>query len=171
MSHQPITVHNLGQRPDAPGIYIGREWAGRRASEWANQFRPASNGDMDRQKAVWSYLVDLMDKPLRLRIHELRGQDLLCWCAPKLCHGHALAFVLANQHFHEAPCRWCGEPLVSRMNFWSQGGWSMLYEQGICRKPGCGYYGFAHRARGFTIDNLLAIAEAQDQDPNQLSLL
>jgi hypothetical protein len=29
------------------------------------------------------------------QVHELRGLDLVCWCAPKACHGDVL-LKLAN---------------------------------------------------------------------------
>ena len=30
-------------------------------------------------------------------LHELRGKDLVCWCAPSACHGDVL-LELANAH-------------------------------------------------------------------------
>jgi hypothetical protein len=152
MPEAPQLVCNLGKDPKVEGAYIGREWAGRKASEWANPHRVGHDTPANRRRAVWAYFLDLMNNPVRLRIHELRGKPLLCWCAPGLCHGHALAWILAHQEFHGKPCPRCGQALQSRMNFHEERGWNLLYEQGPC--PSCSFYCFRHAARGFTIDTI-----------------
>lgn len=156
MERQPIVL-NLSEAKEAPGIYIGRKFAGRPASEWANPFRVGDDTPENRRNAVWLYFRMIMDNPLRMRIHELRGQPLLCWCAPKLCHGHALAFILAHQEFHATPCPRCNAPLASRMNWHAEKTWNLLYEQGPC--PECAYYRFRHARRDLTIADIEAFAD------------
>lgn len=79
---------------DAPkdAIYIGRP------SKWGNPYEIGRDGTRDevvekyRQFAIEHiHTSDLFVKDLE----ELRGKDLVCWCAPKLCHGHIL-LSLAN---------------------------------------------------------------------------
>ena len=47
------------------------------------------------------YLVDRLDKDAKFgkRVMELEDVTLACWCAPKLCHGHAYVYTarLLNQ--------------------------------------------------------------------------
>jgi hypothetical protein len=70
-------------------VYVGRP------SKWGNPFPMKSEADRD-----WS--VDshekwiLENKELMAALPELRGKDLVCWCAPKRCHADTL-LRLANQ--------------------------------------------------------------------------
>ena len=53
--------------------------------------------DGTRLAVVVKYKRWLAAQPrLKTRIEDLRGRDLLCWCAPKLCHGNVL-LPLANR--------------------------------------------------------------------------
>jgi hypothetical protein len=74
-------------------VYIGRG----RGSKWGNPFvidKDGSRADVIEQYERW-----LCDSPegqrLLGRIGELRGRDLVCWCAPEACHGDVL-LRLAN---------------------------------------------------------------------------
>jgi hypothetical protein len=86
--HRPIVPANA--------VYIGRPNAryGLRASKWANPFRPRSPND--HAAAVAMYERWLRRQPLMDHLHELRGLDLVCWCAPLPCHGDVL-LRLANE--------------------------------------------------------------------------
>lgn len=158
MTEGPRVVGNLGIDRGAQGVYIGRAWAGRLQSEWANPFRVGDDTPTNRREAVWKYFVWLMASDLRLRIHELRDKQLLCWCHPALCHGHVLAWIIANQEFHAAPCPRCGGPLESRMNYHHSPAtkatkeWNLLYEQGPC--PSCRYYRFRHAVADFGVHTI-----------------
>ena len=72
----------------AGAVYIGR------GSIWGNPFRIGSDGDRDAviaRHAAW-----LRDQHHLLRaLDELRGRDLVCFCAPLACHGDLL-LRLAN---------------------------------------------------------------------------
>lgn len=64
-----------------------------RPSIWGNRFR--INARMTREQAIEAYHVDLWE---RIRSGEINiealaalyGEDLLCCCVPKPCHGHVL---------------------------------------------------------------------------------
>jgi hypothetical protein len=76
-------------------VYIGRQTRnGWRKSKWANPFKLSRSGD--RADVIAMYRRWLMQKPaLMAALPELRGKDLLCWCAPEACHGDVL-IELAN---------------------------------------------------------------------------
>lgn len=82
---------------DAPSdaVYVGRP------SKWGN---PAVLGrDTDiREEAILMYRnwIEVKLAIKELDISELRGKDLVCWCAPQPCHADVL-LELANK---EAPC-------------------------------------------------------------------
>jgi len=68
-------------------VYIGRP------SRWGNPFRLEDFAT--REECVAAYREWLMNKPelVAAARSELRGKDLVCFCAPKLCHGDVLAEV------------------------------------------------------------------------------
>jgi Domain of unknown function (DUF4326) len=69
-------------------IYIGR------GSQWGNPFRIDRDGD--RVTVIAKYERWLADQHHLLRaLDELRGHDLVCFCAPRACHGDLL-LRLAN---------------------------------------------------------------------------
>ena len=112
-----------------PGaIYIGRACHGLPQSKWANPFEIGKHGN--REQVIdhfkrWLYATPeeragiIAEFKLRARryamgggpliddIDELRRRDLVCWCAPKPCHGDLL-LRLANDPFDDTPCEWPG---------------------------------------------------------------
>lgn len=82
----------------AGAIYIGR------GSKWGNPFRIGR--DSDRATVIASYEHWLRRQPHLLRaLDELRGRDLVCWCAPLPCHGDLLR-RLANVSRDERIAWW-----------------------------------------------------------------
>lgn len=73
-----------GSPPGA--IYIGRP------SKWGNPYRVVQYG---RPESIALYEEYLVASGLVDDIEELRGKDLVCWCAPLPCHG-AILLELAN---------------------------------------------------------------------------
>lgn len=66
-----------------------------RRSRWGNPFRMEDDSEAERQRVVQLYRQWLWDSlrsghidPADLR--ELHGRDLICWCAPQLCHAEVL---------------------------------------------------------------------------------
>lgn len=68
-------------------VYIGRP------SEWGNPFEVGRDGT--REEVIQKHREWFLDQPelvARAR-RELRGRDLLCWCAPRRCHGDVILEV------------------------------------------------------------------------------
>ena len=81
-----LNKHHAGL--PAGAIYIGR------GSKWGNPFRIGSDGD--RAAVIAKYERWLADQHQLLRaLDELLGRDLVCFCAPRACHGDLL-LRLAN---------------------------------------------------------------------------
>lgn len=75
------------------GIPVGAVYIGR-GSKWGNPFRIGA--DDDRVAVIAKYERWLADQHRLLRaLDELRGCDLVCFCAPRACHGDLL-LRLAN---------------------------------------------------------------------------
>lgn len=71
-----------------PGaVYIGRP------SKWGNPYQIGRDGDRASViKQFATYLAARPDLSDQARV-ELRGRDLVCWCAPLPCHGDVLLQV------------------------------------------------------------------------------
>ncbi len=71
-----------------PHVYIGRP------SKWGNPFVIGRDGS--REDVVRKYEEWVKEQPhLMSSLHELKGKNLGCWCAPQACHGDVL-IRLAN---------------------------------------------------------------------------
>jgi hypothetical protein len=68
----------------AGGVYIGRP------SKWGNPFQIGKDGT--RQDVVEKFENWLMSNPelVDAARQELRGKNLICFCAPLACHGDIL---------------------------------------------------------------------------------
>lgn len=72
----------------AGAVYIGRP------SKWGNPFVVGRDGT--RAQVIAKYRAYLLGNDwLKAALPELRGKDLVCWCAPDACHGDVLC-ELAN---------------------------------------------------------------------------
>ena len=79
--------------------YIGRAMPryGLAGSKWRSPFKLRNNATADeRVEVIAKYEQHLIDSGLINQTHELHGRDLVCWCAPKPCHGDVL-LRLANK--------------------------------------------------------------------------
>ena len=72
-------------------IYIGRP------SIWGNPYSHETGNTLaefrvkTREEAVEKYEEYILSRPdLIIRLSELKGRTLGCWCVPALCHGHVL---------------------------------------------------------------------------------
>ena len=75
--------------------YVGRRWTmggwNLPAHTLANPFTLSRHGTPE--AAVAAYIRHLIDRPELLdQAAALRGKVLACWCAPNLCHAHAIAW-------------------------------------------------------------------------------
>jgi hypothetical protein len=76
--------------PSKNSVYIGRP------SIWGNPFVIGKDGD--RNEVIAKYARWLKSNPAlcaRAKV-ELKGKNLVCWCAPLPCHGDVL-LSLANE--------------------------------------------------------------------------
>jgi hypothetical protein len=75
-----------------------------RGSKWGNPFRIGPDGD--RAAVIAKHARWLADQHDLLRaLDELRGRDLVCFCAPLPCHGD-LVLRLANASREERIAWW-----------------------------------------------------------------
>jgi hypothetical protein len=89
MAGEPRVAH---KREASGGVYIGRP------TKWGNPFTICPG--RTREQAVAEYRSWIMD-PLREQLRadarrELRGKVLVCWCAPRPCHGDVLLEIANN---------------------------------------------------------------------------
>ena len=84
---EPRVVNKYHGPPPAGSVYIGRP------GPWGNPFTIGSDGD--RETVVAKHRGWLMSRPeLQERARrELRGRTLVCFCAPRACHGDVLLEV------------------------------------------------------------------------------
>ena len=83
-------VHNK-HKNTAPvdAVYIGR------GSKWGNPF--VIDKDGSRSDVIAKYEEYILGKPeLLAQLHELKGKDLVCYCAPQACHGDILVRLANN---------------------------------------------------------------------------
>jgi hypothetical protein len=84
----------------AGAVYIGR------GSKWGNRFRIGADGD--RATVIARHAAWLRDQHDLLRaLDELRGKNLVCFCAPQACHGDLL-LRLANATRDDRIAWWRG---------------------------------------------------------------
>lgn len=81
------------------GIPVGAVYVGR-PSKWGNPFSMRSEQDRDSVCDAyerWLERVFQQDPAARDRLKaQLRGKDLVCWCAPRRCHADTLLRI-ANE--------------------------------------------------------------------------
>ena len=85
-----LNVKKVGKRPAADRIYVGRP------TKWGNPFIIGRDGTRD--EVIAKYRAWIARQPALLAaLHELRGKNLVCWCAPERCHAEVL-IELANRN-------------------------------------------------------------------------
>ena len=84
-----LNVRQVGKRPAADRVYVGRP------TKWGNPFVIGRDGT--REAVIAKYRAWILRQPaLMAALPELRGKDLVCWCAPERCHAEVL-IELANR--------------------------------------------------------------------------
>jgi hypothetical protein len=84
-----MNAKQVGKRATADRVYVGRP------SKWGNPFVIGRDGSRD--DVIAKYRAWIVRQPeLLAALHELRGKDLVCWCAPERCHAEVLV-ELANR--------------------------------------------------------------------------
>jgi hypothetical protein len=79
-----LNMYHTGKKVPEGAVYIGRP------TKWGNTFEIDKDGT--REEVVAKYEKWLRNNPKLLEEakSELRGKDLICWCAPRPCHGDVL---------------------------------------------------------------------------------
>jgi hypothetical protein len=84
-----LNARQVGKQSTPGRVYVGRP------SQWGNPFVIGRDGSRD--DVIAKYRAWIVRQPaLITALHELRGKDLICWCAPERCHADVLA-ELANE--------------------------------------------------------------------------
>ena len=83
-----LNMRNQGITPGA--VYVGRP------SKWGNPFNMGPQAT--RAEVMEAYRLFILSKPelQDAARRELRGKDLVCWCAPLACHADLL-LTIANE--------------------------------------------------------------------------
>lgn len=74
-------------------VYIGRP------SRWGNPFIIGKDGTREEVVRKYRTMLQFGGLQIALQLHELKGKDLVCYCAPLPCHGDVL-LELANAKAH-----------------------------------------------------------------------
>ena len=86
-----LNARQVGKRPAADRVYVGRP------SKWGNLFVIGRDGSRD--DVIAKYRAWIVQQPtLMAALHELQGQDLICWCAPERCHADVLIEMANGRH-------------------------------------------------------------------------
>jgi hypothetical protein len=77
---------NLISWAEDAGLYVRID----RRTDWGNPFEMGQDGDRDTVIANYRDHYLPYKPSLLLKLSELRGKALGCWCAPESCHGDVL---------------------------------------------------------------------------------
>jgi len=80
----PKVLNKRTDKIPSDAIYIGRP------SVYGNPFPITSTRSRTQSVELFKKYFDKNDNLKKLVKSELKGKDLVCWCAPLLCHGHIL---------------------------------------------------------------------------------
>lgn len=80
----PKVLNKHRDRPTIGSVYVGRP------TRWGNPFAIGKDGT--REEVIEKYKGWLLCQPglIRAAKRELKGKDLICFCAPKECHADIL---------------------------------------------------------------------------------
>lgn len=83
---QVLNFYAVGKQVPDGAVYIGRG----RGSTWGNPFEIGRDGT--REEVVAKHEAWFLAQPelMERARQELRGRDLVCFCAPRECHGDVL---------------------------------------------------------------------------------
>lgn len=94
-----VKVINRKTHPNVNGIYVGRP------SKFGNPFNIGRDGD--RKEVVEKYRQYLLSNNTLIQAakDELKGHDLICFCAPEQCHADVLLEIANGESMAETPFR------------------------------------------------------------------
>ncbi|MDD2766075.1 MAG: DUF4326 domain-containing protein [Opitutaceae bacterium] len=97
-----LNKHHFPSGVPEGAVYIGRP------SKWGNPFAIGKDGDRETVIAKFREWIAGQPGLIEAARRELAGRDLVCFCAPRPCHGDVL-LEIANPG-HAAPDRQCVPP-------------------------------------------------------------
>lgn len=83
---QVLNFYAIGKQIPPGAVYIGRG----RGSNWGNPFSIGEHGNREEVIAKYTEWIHGQPELIARARAELRGKDLVCFCAPRACHGHVL---------------------------------------------------------------------------------
>ena len=84
-----LNARQGGKQPATDRVYVGRP------SKWGNPFMIGRDGMHD--QVIAKYRDWIVRQPALVGVlDEVRGEHLVCWCAPERCHAEVL-IELANR--------------------------------------------------------------------------
>ena len=84
-----LNFYAVGKVVPPGAVYIGRG----RGGSWGNPFEIGKDGDRDEVVAKHREWFLAQPELVERARRELRGRDLVCFCAPRSCHGDTLREV------------------------------------------------------------------------------
>jgi hypothetical protein len=103
-----LNARQVGTTTAAERVYVGRP------TKWGNPFVIGRDGD--RPTVIAKHKAWIVRQPaLMAALRELRGKDLVCWCAPEACHAETLR-DLANRSLATGPCAGAPPPAQPTRN-------------------------------------------------------
>ncbi len=89
MPHERVLNRRL-RSARGRGVYVGRP------TKWGNPVKLHKDDRLHRVACLRAYACYLDGRPQLVEEAraELAGRELVCWCAPKLCHADVLARVV-----------------------------------------------------------------------------
>lgn len=85
----------------ASGVPVGAVYIGR-PSIWGNPFAIGRDGSRDEVIEKYRTLLTVRPDLIAKARTDLRGRDLVCFCAPQACHGDVL-LEIANAPTQQGP--------------------------------------------------------------------
>ena len=85
----PIVLNKKTDTIPPDAVYVGR------LSKWGNPFFVRASGTREQVIEMYREHIAEMMEAHPGDVEELRGKDLVCWCAPLPCHADVL-LELAN---------------------------------------------------------------------------
>jgi len=91
MATAPRVLNKRTDKIPPNAVYVGRP------GKWGNPYRIGIDGTREEIVEKFRLLIcGLVNDGYQLDLEELRGKDLVCWCAPLPCHADVL-LQLANK--------------------------------------------------------------------------
>lgn len=81
----------LNKKDSSDGIYVGRP------TKFGNPFVLGRDGDRATVVLKYKKYIEARPELLHAARRELRGSNLICWCAPLACHGDILLQIANSE--------------------------------------------------------------------------